>query len=135
VQASRPFFVKIEQFRPKAEELKQEREAVKNGLAGPNRIIASLKARIDDQKASEVKVDSSKKLQQHDLINVSQRIESNLEQSRMLKKQKYELKEAFYGSLCDYEIEQHLVKDIEWIQKTKEQASERAERAEKYRGE
>lgn len=51
----------------------------------------------------------------------------------MLKKQKYELKESFYGSMCDYEIEETLIKDIEWIEKTKEVTLERAERAQKYR--
>ena len=51
----------------------------------------------------------------------------------MLKKKKYELKESFYGSMCDYEIEQALIKDIEWIEKTKAMALERAERAEIYR--
>ena len=64
---------------------------------------------------------------------MSTKIEKCLEKSRELKKKKYELKEAFYGSMCDYEIEQAYIKDIEWISNTKQMVMERAERAEKYR--
>ena len=35
--------------------------------------------------------------------------------------------------MCDYEIEQAFIKDIEWISKTKLMVQERAERAEKYK--
>jgi hypothetical protein len=34
--------------------------------------------------------------------------------------------------MCDYEIEQALIKDIEWIAKTKEVVNERSVRQEKY---
>ena len=52
-----------------------------------------------------------------------------------MKQKKYELKEAFYGSMCDYEIQQALIQDIDWISKTKQMVVERAGRAEKYRQE
>ena len=69
------------------------------------------------------------------MTNVSTRIEKCLEKTREFNKKKYDLKEAFYGSMCDYEIEQALIKDIEWIKKTKQMVIERAERAEKYKQE
>ena len=37
--------------------------------------------------------------------------------------------------MCDYEIQQALIKDIEWIEKTKEMVLERTERNEKYKQE
>ena len=46
-------------------------------------------------------------------------VEKCLERTKELRKKKLELREAFYGSLCDYEIEQTMIKDIEWIQQTK----------------
>lgn len=52
-----------------------------------------------------------------------------------MKQKKYQLKEEFYGKMCDYEIQQTFIKDIEWISKTKQQVVEREERAEKYRQE
>ena len=54
-------------------------------------------------------------MQQHDLTNMREKIDRNLEKQHKLKKQKYEQREAFYGSLCEYEIEQTFIKDIEWI--------------------
>mmetsp|Transcript_25986 Transcript_25986/g.34794 ORF Transcript_25986/g.34794 Transcript_25986/m.34794 type:complete len:160 (-) Transcript_25986:1376-1855(-) len=105
VENSKPFFAKIEKLRAQISALKEEREGVKSSLAGPNKIIASLKQRITDQKGEENKFDCSKKLQQYDLTNVSTRIEKCLEKTREFNKKKYDLKEAFYGSMCDYEIE------------------------------
>ena len=63
VENSRPFFSQIEKLRGQAKALKEEREAVKQTLNGPNKIIASLKQRISEQKGEETKFDSSKKLQ------------------------------------------------------------------------
>ena len=63
------------------------------------------------------------------------KVERNIERTKELRKKKLDLRETFYGALCDYEIEQTLIKDIEWIQRTKEMVVERAQRNERYKQE
>ena len=53
VRNSRPFFEKMAEFQAKVTELKEERETAKRELDGPNKIIASLKKRIDAEKGAE----------------------------------------------------------------------------------
>ena len=38
------------------------------------------------------------------------------------------MKQDFYGRMCDYEIQQLYIKDVEWIKKTKQMVVEREER-------
>ena len=66
------------------------------------------------------------------MTNKGIEIEKSLEKQRNLKKKKYELKEEFYGKMCDFEIEQALLKDIEWMADTKERVLERHGRNQKY---
>lgn len=63
------------------------------------------------------------------MTNVGTKIEKNFEEQRAIKTKKNELRETFYGLMCDYEVQQALIKDIEWISKTKDMAAERNERA------
>lgn len=123
---------KIEDFRRKIAAIKEEREKVKTSLAPTNKIISSLKEKITQVKKKESVFDQSKKLKEYDLINISTRIEKVLDQIRDLKIKKREAKETFYGAMCDYEIQQAFIKDIEWISQTKQVVVERAERAEKF---
>ena len=122
-------------MRSQIAELKEEREAVKKELAPTNKIINSLKEKIGKVKDKESVFDKEKQLKQYDITNISTKIEKVLERTRALKQKKYDLKEAFYGNMCDYEIQQAFIKDIEWISKTKQMVVERAGRAEKYRQE
>lgn len=69
------------------------------------------------------------------MINVNKKIEDLLEKISSLRTKKRQSKETFYGSMCDYEIQQSLIKDIEWIDKTKTMVVERAERNAKYEAE
>ena len=97
-----------------------------------NKIINSLKDTISKVKSKEQNFDKDKQLQQYDLTNKGIEIEKSLEKQRNLKKKKYELKEEFYGKMCDFEIEQALLKDIEWMAETKERVLERHGRNQKY---
>ena len=97
-----------------------------------NKIINSLKETISKVKSKEQNFDKDKQLQQYDLTNKGIEIEKSLEKQRNLKKKKYELKEEFYGKMCDFEIEQAFIKDIEWMAETKERVMERHERNHKY---
>lgn len=135
MQNSRPFFKKIEMLRAQIAALKEEKEGIKQLLNEPNKIIASLKARISEQKGAETTFDSSAKVQTTDLTIVNMKIDKCLERTKEQRKKKLDLRETFYGSMCDYEIEQALIKDIEWIKSTKEMVVERSQRAEKYKQE
>ena len=55
-----------------------------------------------------------------------------MEKKRDLHLNKRQIKEDFYGRMCDYEIQQAFIKDIDWISQTKEMVSEKAERQGKY---
>lgn len=105
---------------------------MKKSLDPTNKIIKALKEKISKEKSSENVFNNEKLLKQYDLTNLSTKIEKNLELTRNLKNKKVELKEEFYGRMCDYEIEQAFIKDIEWISKTKQIVQERAERSFKY---
>lgn len=83
-------------------------------------------------KKNENVFDERKKLKEYDMINVNKKIEDLLEKISTLRTKKRQAKETFYGSMCDYEIQQSLIKDIEWIAKTKQMVVERVERAKKY---
>lgn len=50
------------------------------------------------------------------------------EKVRELRSEKIKLKEDFYGRMCDYEIQQAYIKDVEWITQTKQIVFEREER-------
>ena len=135
VKSSKPIFVKIEEQRAKIAELKEQREAVKASLTPTNKIVNSLKERIGKVKGEESVYDKEKQLKTYDLTNISTKIEKNLEDQRAIKTKKNELRETFYGLMCDYEVQQALIKDIEWISSTKGMVAERSERAEKYKAE
>ena len=135
MQSSRPYFDKIRGVNNTINELKAEREQINKDMAPTKKIINSLRDKITAVKKEESVFDNAKQLKQYDLTNISSSIEKNLEQQRAHKKKKYDLKEEFYGRMCDYEIQQALIKDIEWIEKTKEMVLERTERNEKYKQE
>jgi hypothetical protein len=63
-------------------------------------------------------------------VSFESSIEGLLEKIGDLRAQKRNLKETFYGQLCDYEIQQAFIKDIIWMTKTKEMVMERQERKE-----
>ena len=47
--------------------------------------------------------------------------------------EKYEAKEAYYGKLIEYEIEQKFIRDIQWLSSTKATIMERKDREAKYK--
>ena len=55
-----------------------------------------------------------------------------MEKKRDLISKKRQIKEDFYGRMCDYEIQQCFIKDIEWITQTKQMVVEKSERQAKY---
>ena len=105
---------------------------MKTSMTPTNKIINSLKEKIGKVKKNESVFDVAKKLKEYDLVNISTKIEKLLEKIRDFKKQKIEAKETFYGAMCEYEIQQAFIKDIEWLSSTKQMVVEKAERSEKY---
>ena len=101
-------------------------------MAPTNKIINALKDKIAKVKSKESVFDKDKQLKQYDLTNIKVKIDKVFEQIRDLKNKKYRCKEDFYGRMCDYEIEQALIKDIEWISQTKAMVLERSERDKIY---
>lgn len=49
--------------------------------------------------------DKDKQLKQYDLTNIKVQIDKSMEKTRDLRNKKREIKEEFYGRMCDYEIE------------------------------
>ena len=50
------------------------------------------------------------------------------EEIRTLRGESYDIKQKFYGQMCDHEIQQAFIRDIEWIKKTKDMVMQRHER-------
>ena len=97
-------------------------------MAPTNKIISSLKDRITKVKANDSEFDKDKQMKQYDLTNIKVQIDKIMEKKRSLIEKKRQLKEDFYGHMCDYEIEQAYIKDIEWITQTKQMVAEKHER-------
>lgn len=74
-------------------------------MAPNNKIISKLKERIDQVKSEESVFDKDKQLKQYDLTNIKVQIDKSMEKTRDLRNKKREIKEEFYGRMCDYEIE------------------------------
>ena len=89
-------------------------------MAPTNKIINSLKERINKVKSEETVFDKDKQLKQYDLTNIRVQIDKIMEKTRDLRNKKRQIKEDFYGRMCDYEIQQAFIKDIEWISQTKQ---------------
>lgn len=89
-------------------------------MAPTNKIINSLKERINKVKSEESVFDKDKQLKQYDLTNIRVQIDKVMEKTRDLRNKKRQIKEDFYGRMCDYEIQQAFIKDIEWISQTKQ---------------
>ena len=101
-------------------------------MAPTNKIINSLKDRISKVKANDSEFDKDKQMKQYDLTNIKVQIDKIMEKKRALIDKKRQIKEEFYGRMCDYEIEQAYIKDIEWISQTKQMVAEKHERQNKY---
>lgn len=101
-------------------------------MAPTNKIINSLKVRINKVKGEESVFDKDKQLKQYDLTNIRVGIDKVMEKKRDLINKKRLAKEDFYGRMCEYEIQQCLIKDIEWITQTKQMVVEKSERQAKY---
>lgn len=52
-----------------------------------------------------------------------------------MKADKNAAKETYYTQMIEYEVEQKLIRDIVWLDKTREAAMERADRNSKYKAE
>ena len=130
VKDSVPYFKKMDAINRKISDLKKERAEIQADLPQINKIAGSIKAKISKVKESDNGFANEKKLYQLDLVNVNSAMETLLENISELRTQKRNLKEDFYGQLCDYEIQQAFIKDIIWITKTKEMVTEREERRE-----
>jgi hypothetical protein len=55
------------------------------------------------------------------------------QQMKTIMNEKYEAKEAYYGKLIEYEIEQKFMRDIQWLSSTKATIMERKDREAKYK--
>ena len=74
-------------------------------MAPTNKIINSLKDRISKVKANDSEFDKDKQMKQYDLTNIKVQIDKIMEKKRALIDKKRQIKEEFYGRMCDYEIE------------------------------
>lgn len=104
-------------------------------MAPTNKIINSLRDKITKVKSNETVFDKDKQLKGYELTNIKVKIEGNLEKQKSLRDKKKELKEDFYGKMCEFEIQQAMIKDIEWISQTKTMVQEKDERDQKYKQE
>lgn len=115
VKESGPSFKKIETINKRIAELKKERVEVQADLPSINKIANAIKQKIGKIKDKDNEFGNEKKLYQMDLVNMNSRMDNIQEKISELRTEKRNLKENYYGKMCDYEIQQAFIKDIEWI--------------------
>ena len=132
MKESKPFFVKIAALKVQIADLRSKKDEIRQSMAPTNKIINSLKDRISKIKNTDTAFDKEKQLKQYDLTNIKVQIDKIMEKKRAMIDKKRQIKEEFYGQMCDYEIEQAYIKDIEWITQTKLMVVEKHDRQSKY---
>lgn len=99
-------------------------------MAPTNKIIASLKERIGKEKEKESGFEKDRLLHRNEQTTITARMDKIRDQIGALRDSKRAAKEAFYGAMCDFEIEQAFLKDVKWIAATKTMVMEREQRNE-----
>ncbi len=79
-------------------------------------------------KGNESKFETTKQDLKYQITNIGTELDKLNEKIRSLIQEVYEARQSFYGKMCEYEIQQLYIKDIEWIKKTKQMVIEREER-------
>ena len=135
IKQSEAVFKELEKIQNQIDELKAQKKSLYEEMTPTNKILGQLRDKITEVKKNESKYDNSKQLITYNLNQIRDKIRRcNDEISELLKKQ-YQAKEEYYGSKCDYEIQQRLLKDIEFISRTKQLCIEREERQSQYQAE
>ena len=93
-----------------------------------NKIIRALNEQINKVKLEDNVFNDKKQTKQYALTNIKTKISTVLDRQKELRDKRQKAKEIFYGQMCDYEIQQTLIKDIDWITQTKKMVVERSAR-------
>ena len=128
VEKSEPIFAEIDKIKVKINDKKKEKQEIYDNLAPTNKIINALKAEISKVKQNESKFENSRQDIKYQMTNINTELDKIQEKIKITINQRYEIKQDFYGKMCDYEIQQLYIKDVEWIKKTKTMVMEREER-------
>ncbi len=135
VKNSKPHLEKREQLRAQIDQLREEQKQASTGLPEINKMLAGIRKQIDGVKSKEQVFVLDKAEHQSELDRISAQKKYLMGRVAELRASKNEAKEDFYGKLVEYEIQQRLLKDIDWLTKTKEAQRERAVRREAQRQE
>ena len=93
-----------------------------------NKLIQGISKKIDEVKKEHGKIDSAKESYTVQLEQIESKKTKIRDSIAKLKKDKLEEKEAYYQALINFEVEQKLIKDIVWLEKTKQAYLERKAR-------
>jgi len=98
-------------------------------------MLDAIKKRIDSVKKQQTDIDDTKASAKDQLTQIEHKQTKIREQIAKIKAEKLAAKEKYYTKMIDYEVEQKLIRDIMWLEKTKQAFLERAERQAKYKAE
>lgn len=119
---------KIKIQNAKRREVGKDLSSIKAEIATTMKEVEEMRKTIEAK--SEVREDFDKQL---DKINEKRKKERD--ERDKLYKQKDQLQDAYYGDLIEFNKEQYLIKDIEWMNGVKEQVKEREEEKAKKKAE
>lgn len=116
MKKSAPIFDQIEDLNRKTEQKRKEKAEAGVDLPELNKVIKKIKAVINTIKEKEKVYVDDKSQYSTKITLLKKKIDDKYSEVRMLQSDKNILKEDFYSQMIDYEKQQLLLRDLEWLQ-------------------
>ena len=128
MQQSRPIFAKIDELVKAQEKKKAEKIEASVELPELKKVIKNIKSKIDEIKQREKVFVDDKSSFDNKITLLKKVMDDKYIEIRLLRTEKNDLKEKFYSSMIEFELQQLLLRDIDWLQQQKVKVLERDER-------
>lgn len=135
IKNSKPLIEQKIKLQRQIDELREKQKKDSEELPNINKILGGIQQRIEAVKKQHSEIDGQKANYSQQLEQLDHKRTKIREQIAKIKEEKQKAKEVYYGQMIEYEVEQRLIRDIMWLEKTKTAYLERQARNAKYREE
>lgn len=135
IKNSEPFIRQRMKLQSQIDNLRKQQKVDSEELPALNKVLGEINKRITKVKEDHKEIDTQKESFASQLEQIDNKRTKIRENIAALKKDKNTAKEAYYQQMIDFEVEQKMIKDIVWLEKTKAAFLERKARNEKYKEE
>ena len=132
IKQSKPFIEEINELLEQIRNKKQEKYKAGEGLSALKSEVSVLKAAVNKLKKEQDGKEVNKEHIQKDLDKINQQRNALRTEIAELRKKKEAEKEQYYRKMIEYEAQQIVIREIEWIAKTKRMVVERDEQQKKW---